>query len=166
MAASSAAAMLVSGCGFRPLYGAKSLGDVDSELGQVKVGIIRDRVGQQLHNYLLDRTNPRGRPKKPLYLLSVDADVERVRQAFEPDGTATRIELIFRADFKLEEIVTEEVLLISWARSVTSYNILDSAIATRSAELDAIDRTAREVSDQIHSLLAMYFQRRAAELKA
>ena len=60
----------------------------------------------------------------------------------------------------------EKVLLVSWARSVTSYNILDSAIATRSAELDAIDRTAREVSDQIHSLLAMYFQRRAAESKA
>ena len=165
-AASGAAVALVSGCGFRPLYGAKSLGAVDSELAQVKIGIIPNRVGQQLHNYLLDRINRKGRPKKPLYLLSIDVKIEKVRQALEPDETATRAKLIFTASFKLQEIATEKILLKNWARSVNSYNIVTSAIATRSAELDATDRAARDVSEEIRSLLAMYFQRRATEPKS
>jgi LPS-assembly lipoprotein len=166
IAASGAAVVLVSGCGFRPLYGARSLGAVDSELAQIKIGIIPERVGQQLHNYLLDRINRKGRPKKPLYLLSVDIKIEKVRQAFEADETATRVKLIFTASFKLQEIATEKILQNNWARSVNSYNIVPSAISTRSAELDAIDRAAREVSGEIRSLLAMYFQRRSTEPKS
>ncbi|MBE9556057.1 MAG: hypothetical protein IMF08_04305, partial [Proteobacteria bacterium] len=158
-AASSAALLLVSGCGFRPLYGAKSLGAVDSQLAHVKIGIIPDRVGQQLHNYLLDRVNRKGRPEKPLYLLSVKVNIEKVRQAFESNETATRAKLVFTASFELQEIATEKIILRNWARSINSYNIVTSAISTRSAELDAIDRAAREVSEEIRSLLALYFQR-------
>jgi len=163
MAGAGAAALLASGCGFRPLYGRKSFGEVDAQLAQVKVGIIPDRTGQQLHNYLLDRINRKGRPANPDYLLSVDVKIESVRQAFEPDETATRAKLVFTANFRLQEIATEKILLKNFARSVTSYNIVTSAISTRSAELDAIDRAAREVSNEIRMLLALYFQRRAAE---
>ena len=165
-AGAGAAALFASGCGFRPLYGSGSFGEVGAELAQVKIAIIPDRVGQQLHNYLLDRINRKGRPAKPDYLLSVDISVETLRQAFEPDSSATRAKLTFTADFKLRDIVTEKLLLKNFARSVTSYNIVDSAIATRSAELDATDRAAREVSEEIRVLLALYFQRRAAEAKA
>ncbi len=166
MAGAGAAVLLASGCGFRPLYGRKSFGEVDAQLAQVKIGIIPDRTGQQLHNYLLDRINRKGRPANPDYLLSVDIEIENVRQAFEPDETATRAKLVFTASFRLQEIVTEKILLSNFARSVTSYNIVTSAISTRSAELDAIDRAAREVSDEIRMLLALYFQRRAAEAPA
>ena len=162
-AGAGAAVLLVSGCGFRPLYGRSSFGEVDTELARVKVAVIPDRVGQQLHNYLLDRINRKGRPEKPLYLLSVDAEIEKVRQAFEPDETATRVMLVFTANFQLRETATEKILLKNFARSVTSYSIVTSAIATRSAELDAIDRTARVVSEEIRAVLALYFQRRAAE---
>lgn len=162
-AGAGAAALLASGCGFRPLYGRKTRGEVDAELAKIKIGIIPDREGQQLHNYLLDRINRKGRPAAPDYLLSVDIKIVKVRQGFEPDETATRVKLVFSAQFRLQEITTEKVLLENRARSVNSYNIVDSAIATRSAELDAIDRAARAVSEEIRMLLALYFQRRAAE---
>lgn len=164
--AAVAAVLATAGCGFRPLYGRKALGEVDAELAQVKIAIIPDRVGQQLHNYLLDRINRKGRPASPDYLLSVDVKIEKVRQAFEPDETATRSKLVFTAQFQLQEIATEKVLYRNFARSVNSYNIVTSAIATRSAELDATDRAAREVSEEIRTLLALYFQRRAAESEA
>lgn len=163
VAASGAALSLVSGCGFRPLYGTGARGAVGAELARVKIGTIPDRVGQQLHNYLLDRINRKGRPEKPLYLLSVNVEIEKVRQAVEANETATRAKLIFTASFQLQEIATEKILLKNWSRSVNSYNIVTSAIATRSAELDATDRAAREVSEEIRSLLALYFQRRKAE---
>jgi LPS-assembly lipoprotein len=158
-----AACLLVSGCGFQPLYGAKSLGSVDAELARIKIGVISERTGQQLHNYLLDRINREGRPENPLYLLSVEVKVETERQALESDKTATRAKLVFTAGLRLQDITTEEILLTSWARSVTSYDIVSSAIATRSAELDAIDRAARDASNEIRSLLVLYFQNRGAE---
>lgn len=161
-----AAALLLSGCGFRPLYGRKARGEVDGELARIKVGVIPDREGQQLHNYLLDRINRKGRPEAPDYLLSVDIKIEKVRQAFEPDESATRVKLVFTAQFFLQEIATEKILYRNFARSVSSYNIVDSAIATRSAELDTIDRAARTVSEEIRMLLALYLQRRAAEAEA
>lgn len=164
-AGAGAAILLASGCGFRPLYGRKILGEVDGELARVKIGIIPERTGQQLHNYLLDRINRKGRPASPTYLLSVDISIEKQRLAFQADETATRVKLAFTAEFTLQDIATEKTLLKNFARSVTSYNIVTSAIATRTAELDATDRAAREVSEEIRMLLALYFQRSAAAAK-
>lgn len=161
-AGAGAATLLVGGCGFRPLYGRKTLGEVDAELARIKIGIIPERVGQQLHNYLLDRINRKGRPAEPAYLLSVEISIDKERLALLPDKTATRAKLAFTAEFKLQDIVTEQTLVKNFARSVTSYNIVTSAISTRTAELDAIDRAAQAVSEEIRILLALYFQRRAA----
>lgn len=161
-AGATALALAASGCGFRPLYGRKARGEVDAELARVKIGIIANREGQQLHNYLLDRINRKGRPAAPDYLLSVDVNIEKVRQAFESDETATRMKVIFTANFSLQEIATEKMLLQNFARSVSSYNIVDSAIATRSAELDTIDRAAEAVSEEIRMLLSLYFQQRGS----
>lgn len=159
-------ALLLSGCGFQPLYGRNSAGNVESEFRNVKIETISGRVGQRLHNYLLDRINREGRPANPLYLLSVDLDVQQVRLGFERDDTATRGKVVVLADVRLHDIATGEVLLNRSARSTTSYNIVDSAVVTRSAELDAIDRAAREVSDEIRLMLSLYFRRRAGQAES
>lgn len=160
--AAATAALLIlsaSGCGFRPLYGKNSAGEVEVHLSQVKIAVIPDRVGQQVHNYLLDRINRKGRPSEPLYLLTVSLEMEKVELGIERDETATRAKLVLTASFQLQDIRTEEVLLKRFARSNNSYNIVDSAVATRSAELDAIDRAARDVSEEIRLMLALYFRR-------
>jgi len=156
-------ALSVAACGFQPLYGRKSVGEVDTQFSRIKIQIIPDRVGQQVHNYLLDRINRKGRPAEPLYLLSVKIKVDKVRLGIERDESATRAKLVILADISLQDIETEEVLLKRSARSTNSYNIVDSAVATRSAELDAIDRAAREVSEEIRLLLSLYFRRRGAQ---
>jgi len=158
-AAAAALAVSVAGCGFEPLYGRGSAGDVEAQLSSVKIETISGRVGQQVHNYLLDRINRKGRPEEPLYLLSVVLEVSTVRLGIEQDERATRAKLVLVADVRLRDIVTEEVLLERSARSTNSYNIVPSAVATRSAELDAIDRAAREVSEDIRVMLSLYFRR-------
>lgn len=162
-AATLVVALAVAGCGFEPLYGRKSVGNLESQFSVVKIETIPGKVGQQVHNYLLDRINSEGRPENPLYLLLVTLDVRQVRLGFERDDTATRAKVVVLADVRLQDIATGEVLLNRSARSTNSYNIVDSAVATRSAELDAIDRAAREVSDEIRLLLSLYFRRRAAQ---
>lgn len=164
LAALAAAVVLAAaGCGFEPLYGRKSAGDIEAQLSSVKIQTISGRVGQQLHNYLLDRINRDGRPETPLYLLSVTIEVSTTRLGIERDERATRTKLVLSADVQLQDIATEEVLLARSARSTNSYNIVDSAISTRSAELDAIDRAAREVSEDIRLMLSLYFRRRQAQ---
>lgn len=128
----------------------------------MKIQTIRDRVGQQVHNYLLDRLNRKGRPVEPAYLLEVALTVNTIQLGIERDETATRAKLVLTADFMLSDIETRDVLLKRSARSANSYNIVESALATRSAELDAIDRAAREVSDEIRLLLSLYFRRQGA----
>lgn len=158
-----AAALLLAGCGFQPLYGRSPDGAVDDELASVKIQVIADRLGQQVHNYLLDRINRKGRPASPRYLLTVDLSLYKTRLGIERDETATRAKLELNADFRLSDVKSEEVLVDQATRSTTSYNIVDSAIATRSAELDATDRAAREVSENIRLALSLYFRQRAAE---
>ncbi len=165
IAAVTAALLLVlSGCGFQPLYGKNSVGGVDDELARVKVQVIADRTGQQAHNYLLDRLNRKGRPAKPRYLLEIRLTVAKSELGIQRNEAATRAKLVLTADFQLSDIETQEVLLTRSARSSNSYNIVDSAVATRSAEADATDRAARELSEDIRVMLALYFRRRAGEL--
>ncbi len=159
MAAAAILVVSVAGCGFEPLYGRKSAGNVEARLSSVKIQTIPGRVGQQVHNYLLDRVNRDGRPAEPLYLLSVTLEVNKVILGIQQDETETRAKLVILASVRLQDIVTEEVLLDRSARSANSYNIVGSAVATRSAEQDAIDRAAREVSDEIRLILSLYFRR-------
>ncbi len=154
---------LAAGCGFQPLYGRGSAGDIEAQFARVKVQTISGRIGQQVHNYLLDRINSDGRPAEPLYLLSVSLEVQSIRLGIERDETATRAKLVVLAKVRLLDVITEDVLLSRTARSSNSYNIVDSAVATRSAELDAVDRAAREVSDDIRLMLSLYFRRQPAQ---
>lgn len=144
------------------MYGSASLGAVDEELARVKVQVISDRVGQQAHNFLLDRLNRSGRPADPRYLLEVSIRIAKTELGIERDETATRAKLVLTASFSLTDLKTRETLLRRTARSTNSYNIVDSAVSTRSAELDAVERAAREISEDIRVLLSLYFRRRAA----
>lgn len=161
--AAAAAPLLLAGCGFEPLYARGSVGAVDEDLARVQISVIPDRVGQQVHNYLLDRVSRKGVPEAPRHRLDVRLASQKVVLGIERDQTATRAKLVLAANFELTDLATGEVVLRRSARSANSYNIVDSALATRSAELDAIDRAARELAEEIRLVLALYFRRRAAE---
>src|SRR3546814_3898108 len=76
LAAAAAIAPLagLAACGFQPLYGSdgrRNLGDesVAASLATVRIDPLRDRAGQQMHNFLRDRLNPEGQPVSPSYRL-------------------------------------------------------------------------------------------------
>ncbi|HKX90570.1 MAG TPA: hypothetical protein VJM13_15255, partial [Sphingopyxis sp.] len=103
----AAAALVLSGCGYRPVYGEHSVatsGDAGrAGLQSVKVLGIADRRGQLLRNYLLDRMNPSGEPATPRYVLAVTtSEATRVTDS-RPDGTATRADLIVQVRYNLRD---------------------------------------------------------------
>lgn len=159
-AAAVAAAALLFGCGFRPLYGSAPNGAaVTQALSQVHVATIPDRTGQKLRNFLLDRLNPEGQPVRPRYTLHVETTVTRTDLGIERDETATRALLVLSARYSLLDASGTKAVLQGTTQSTNSFNIVASDFATLSAENDAVERAAREVSDDIRTRLALYFSR-------
>lgn len=154
-------ALVASGCGFQPLYGEKSdAAQATDELAQVKVNTIPDRNGQILHNLLLDRMNPKGRPGAPAYALDIQLTEAKASIGIIKDNTATLAQLSSSATYTLYDLKKKAALQSGRARSFTSYNIVQSNFATLAAEQDARERTLRELADDITTKIAVFLSTR------
>ena len=153
-------ALVLSGCGFRPLYGTAGTNHhLSDQLAQIRIETIPDRTGQQLWNFLLDRLNPNGQPARPLYYLIVTINIARTDLGIERDKTATRAILALTAYYRLVDRTKKTILVKGSTHSTNSFNIVASDFATLSAETGAIKRASRDVSENIKTRLALYFTR-------
>ena len=151
--------VVLSGCGFKPIYGDRDGHNVKAEFSAIKIELIKDRIGQQLHNQLLDKVNPFGRPASPQYSLTVKLSESKRELAVKKSEIATRANLNFTANFNLTRLrPSSKTLLTGTSEVVSSYNILQSDYATSVAEKDARRRAVRELSADIANRLAAYFQ--------
>ncbi len=146
-------------CGFSPLYAENKEGEaVTEKLATVRVEPLRDRVGQQMHNLLRDRLNPRGQPNSPDYSLVMTV-TETIRElAVRQDETATRANLTLDANFGLRRVDDGEQVLAGRSTSTTSYDILREPFATTISERDARERALREVADDVQTRIAIFFR--------
>jgi len=154
----AATAVVVAGCGFQPLYGPGTRNaEVTESLASVQVEPLRDRAGQQMHNFLRDRLNPHGQPVSPNYRLQVQL-TEKLRElGVRRDETATRANLRMDADFTLLSADGQTPLLTGRSSSTSSYDILTNPFATTVSEDTARERALREVADDIQTRLALFF---------
>jgi LPS-assembly lipoprotein len=143
-------------CGFEPLYGRKDNGSVVDDLAAVRIGLIPDRSGQILRNYLLDNLNPRGTLAQPAYTLSVSITEPRQEVGLQRNDTATRYAYAVVARFRLIDTRGEN-LVSGTSQSGTSFEIADSELATLSSQASARDRVMQQISDDIRQQLAVYF---------
>ena len=139
----------LSGCGFRPLHGHGG-GGAQQDLATVRIAQIPDRIGQKLHNRLVDRLTPKGQPARPAYVLSVSLTESLHNLAIRKDESATRANLTLTANFSLVRSGGGSSFN-GVAMSTNSYNILQSNFATLSAENDARDRALRVLADEIRA---------------
>ncbi len=152
--------LALAGCGFQPLYGAGANNEtVAANLAAVEVEPLRDRTGQQMHNFLRDRLNPKGQPTAPSYTLQVQLTETLSELGVRRDETATRANLKMHAEFFLRPVGGQSALLTGRSSSTTSYDILSNPFATTVSEADARERALREVADDIRTRLALYFSR-------
>ena len=151
-----AAGALLAGlaaCGFQPMYAEQ--GRTGS--GQIAPGVrdsvaidpIPERIGQQLHNALRDRLNPRGQPGDPAYRLRVSVNSVSEPSTLRSDGTATRRNFQLRANWELQDAAGGRNLFRSSAASSTSYNVVDQPYATLAAFRDARERAVERIASDI-----------------
>lgn len=157
-----AALILLEGCGFRPLYGSRQAGAASVELAAIEIKPISDRAGQQLHNLLLDRINPRGRPAQPRYVLTVRLSQGIERLAVRKTAFSTRANMRLTASFELSPAGGGEQLVSGTSQAISSFNIFNSEFATLTSEKDARSRATGQLAEDIRTRLAVFFTQRQA----
>ena len=136
---SGAAALILSGCGFRPLYGTNSIAAspaVLNAMAQMRIRPIADRSGQRLRQILNEQIHTNGPAEKSLYDLDVLLNKQIVELGVRPDSTTSRANLIMNATYSVYEGGTR--LFGDTSQAIVSYNILDDQFATVASQADDI----------------------------
>ena len=130
------------------------------EMASIEVGVIKDRQGQQLRNFLLDRINPGGAPQSPNYTLTVRLTSQKQLLALKKSALSTRANLNFVAVFNLKGKNKYLGKNYSGTSKITvSYNILSSHFATLTAEKNVRTQAVRELSTDISNRIAAFVVR-------
>lgn len=153
--------LLITACGFHPMYGKNKYTPVGAEetLGQVAIQNIPDFEGQYLRNALIDRFYRIGRPTDPAYSLRIDDLQESVTDLdITKDSDATRGQLKMTTTMILLDKNGQE-LLRRELQTITSYNILGSEFATRVTEDNARKNALNDLARQIKLQVTLYLKR-------
>ena len=151
-------ALMLGGCGLRPLYSGGQSGAVATSLSSVRVGPIPERGGWLVRNALVDRLG--GESASPAYRLEVELDDDVTGFGIRGDSGVTRERRTLRARYRLVELATGGVVLDATAGSDAGIDVVSSEYATIAAEQSALERLSTVVADQIVARLALFASRR------
>lgn len=152
-----AAALLVSGCGLRPLYGGVD-SPARSALAGVEVAPIAGQAGWLVATSLKDRLSAVD-ATTPRYRLDVKLDDRIIGLGVRRDDSIARERRVLRARYQLVEIANGTVVLDATAGSDAGVDVVGSEYATIAAEQTALERLSGIIADQIVARVALYAQR-------
>ena len=151
-------------CGFRPLLAVNDDAGVQQQLGGIEVTGLSGRLGQLVRNSLMEHITPvAALDGAPRYRLAVRLSRGTSALGIQLDNTITRYNLTVVARFQLLRQEDNQPLYRSTVRRVASYNVRREPFATLTAEQDAERRAAREIGNDIRTVLAVYFAREAEQ---
>jgi len=161
-------ALLLGGCGFRPMYGQFADGESDLRdvMANIRVASITEdgrpsRIGQVIRNNLLDRLTPFGETTQAEYLLKVTFLVEEHGYGIREDESVTLQNLKLVAAYQLEDVATSKVVLESAARSLVTYDLAQSDYSNMIARQASLRRLSEEVSNQMATRIGAFFSKTA-----
>ncbi len=152
------AALTISGCGLRPLYGDGGSSPVVATLRSVQVGPIDGQAGWLVRNKLIDRIGASGE-QAAAYRLDVKLDDNITAFGIRSDRAATRERRTLRARYQLVSLATGQVVLDATAGSDAGIDIVSSDYATVAAEQTALENLAEVLADQIVGRIGIYAAR-------
>lgn len=142
-----AGVLLLSACGFSPLYTSGSPTDITIET-------ISERNGQLLHNALLQRLNPRGRIRSSPYVLQARLSLKESRQGRTQHGVAATLTLTGTAVLSLRRPDGTACFRV---RKITNFEIATrSGLAIDIARTDATRSLINALADDIARLAIVY----------
>lgn len=147
--AAAGASLLTAGCGFTPLYGEGS--PARAAQGRIAVDQIGGRIGFELKKRLTSRL---GAPKNVSHRLGVQVSVSAAALAISDVNEITRYSLTGTANYALRDARGGTQVSTGSVRAFASYSATASTFATSSASVDAHERLAHSLAEQIATRLA------------
>lgn len=155
------AALVLAGCGFRPLYGTSSIPEgAESAFATIRVEPVAatndsDRIGYLVTNALDEALHKPGLKAEAKHRLKIALADERRGLAIQDDASITRYNYRLTADWALVTLGSDKAVAQGRAETTASYNVVDSEYATLVARKDAEERAAREIAEQIKLKIAV-----------
>ena len=160
------AALLVSGCGFHPLYAVpgETHGEMRADLGAIYVEPLPDKLGYELRNRLIDVLDAKAEMAGARYRLHVSMNEKneaigvQSQQVGNISQTAiTRYNDTLTVQYELVDLATGKAVTHGTESGLSAYNVLASPYATLIAQQDADKRAADDIAERIRLALAVYF---------
>jgi hypothetical protein len=159
--ACAAAVVLLTGCGFKPMYAAPEAGSVTpltEAMSSIRIHPIADHDGVKLRQFLREGLQPAG--PAPQYLYDLDVQMRSVTQELgvRKDATSSRANRIYTARFAL--LQNGRRIFADQTQAIVSYNIADDQYATVASTNDAGDRAIRQIGEQIKMRIGIFLKSR------
>lgn len=157
--------LLVSACGFKPMYGQNSatgtgLAQVmaNIEIDQVRNASGRqERLSQLIENNLNDRISPLASDgAKTQYILKTNYDVEERGYGIREDESVTLQNLRLSVGYALIDINNDKSIMDGTARAIVTYDLVQSDFSNRIARETSLERLSEEVANQIITRIGTY----------
>ena len=146
--------VLLSACGFQPLYG----NNTAPQLSSIFVEDIAERNGFELRTRLIDILDSDGVQTNKRYRLKITLSESSQGIALQNDATITRYNNRMEARFVLSDAGGKEVYRGNQTE-LSSYNVVQSPYATLAAEQDSGKRAVQDMAERIRLELAVWFRR-------
>jgi LPS-assembly lipoprotein len=154
-----AATLLLSACGFQPLYG-RGEGQVAAEtLRQVRINPIADRSGQILRGLLSDRVQPKGL-ERARYSLDINLAEGVSEVAVRRDATSSYSRLRLNGGLVLTDLETRQVVLSEPVRSEIGYINQEGGYGTLLAQNKARELAVQDLANSISLRLSAFLAQR------
>jgi LPS-assembly lipoprotein len=167
MSLAGAGGLLLTGCAFRPLYGTTASGQrLQDALKAVEIAPIPGRVGQRIRNELIFNTAQGGNAATPIYRLDVAIRESETAVLVEVTGDAQGQIYVIGANFKLVSLKDNKVVFKGQSNTRAAYDKsferaadgkqVNSLFSNTRARVDAENRAARTLADEIKTRIATY----------
>ena len=149
---------MFSSCGYEPIY-SKNI-NTNKELLSISIKNIKNRPGQILRNTLLNQVNPERERVIIKYRLIIELSESSTSLGYRRDMSATRTDLEVTAKYLLKNVKNDEIILKEEAKSISSFDVVESVYATLVAEKDAREKSLKIISDNIYTNLVIFFKKK------
>ncbi|MEM9968237.1 MAG: LPS assembly lipoprotein LptE [Pseudomonadota bacterium] len=137
-------ALLITACGFEPVYGPSGGGRV------LQNTVLVDEPSEQ-RAYLLTREIEErlGRSDTPRYALSLDIMTDQQGLAIDREGNIDRFNLIGTVNYALRDLTNGQIATSGTVSSFTSFSGTGTTVVSLAGEQDARERLMTILADQI-----------------
>jgi len=149
-------ALLLSGCGFHPLYGNRT--ELIEQTAAIQIQPIVGEGGYQMELILKDRLNPDHQQISKKYRLTVILDKPTyINQSIRSDNFASLETMNIVASYQLVDTEKNTVLISSSVDSNGLFNLIKDPYATVVAQDKLYDNLIHLMADDIATHILSYF---------